>query len=193
MTRYSVGLAILVLLGCSTSRPGSGPYAPQREFARDPLEARRLTDRALDVIATDPDRAEQLLREALAADLYDGRAHNNLGVLYLNRGMLYEASGEFEWARKLMPGHPDPRLNLGLALERAGRHDEALASYGAALEVYANHLPSLRALASLQLRTGRSDDRTMAALREIALRGDAIWRAWARVEMASLRDQSPAS
>ena len=33
--------------------------------------------------------------------------HGNLGVLYLNRGELYEAASEFEWARRLLPGHPD--------------------------------------------------------------------------------------
>jgi hypothetical protein len=51
--------------------------------------------------------------EALSADLFFGLAHNNLGVLYLKEDKLYEAANEFEWARKLMPGHPDPRMNLG--------------------------------------------------------------------------------
>ena len=36
------------------------------------------------VIASDPAKAESLLREALGYDLYHGAAHNNLGVLLLN-------------------------------------------------------------------------------------------------------------
>ena len=35
-----------------------------------------------------------------------------------------------------MPGHPGPRMNLALTLERAGRIDEAMATYDTALEVY---------------------------------------------------------
>ena len=41
---------------------------------------------------------------------------------------LYDAAAEFEWARKLMPGHPDPRLNLAITLERAGREEGATAA-----------------------------------------------------------------
>lgn len=40
-------------------------------------------------------------------------------------GWLHKAASEFEWARKLMPGYPDPRLNLAMTLEEAGRIDEA--------------------------------------------------------------------
>lgn len=52
--------------------------------------------------------------------MFNGPAHNNLGVLFLERGQLCKAANEFEWTRKLLPGHPDPRVNLALTLERAG-------------------------------------------------------------------------
>jgi len=88
------------------------------------------------------DRAEDLLRQALVADLVYGPAHNNLGVVYLERGDLYAAANEFEWARKLMPGHPDPRTNLALTLERAGQEYRALARYDPALlAAVAPHAP----------------------------------------------------
>lgn len=83
-----------------------------------------------------------------------------------------------------MPGHPDPRLNLGIAMERAGRIDEALASYRAALEVYPGHLPSLQALTRTQLRNDRTDDSAQDSLREIALRAQSdSWRSWARTQL----------
>ena len=109
--------------------------------------------------------------------------------MYLNQGKLYEAANEFEWARKLMPGHPDPRMNLALTLERAGRIDEALATYGTALEVYPNHLPTIQALARLQLRHDRTDERTGDFLEEIAMRGETPqWRDWAREQMTHRRE-----
>jgi Tfp pilus assembly protein PilF len=172
--------------GCATTNP-PGPYSPMMEAGRDPAASQRLTREAAAVIATDPARAESLLRDALNADLYNGPAHNNLGALYLAQGKLYEAAGEFEWARKLMPGHPDPRLNLALTLEKAGRTDEALATYATALEVYPEHIPTMQALTRLQLRAGRADERTARFLDEISLRGETpAWRDWARFQRARL-------
>ncbi len=178
----------LLSIGCAGSRT-VGPYTAPREAMRNPLEAQRFTQQAADLMEGEPDRAEELLRQALTLDLYHGPAHNNLGVLHLMRGELYEAANEFEWARKLMPGHPDPRLNLALTLERAGRIDEALAACDSALEVYPGHIATTQALARLQLRHRRTDDRTRGLLEEIAMRGEtAAWREWARYRLALDRE-----
>lgn len=189
-TQAILGAALILVLallpiGCTGSRT-VGPYSAPREAMRNPLEAQRLTRQAADLMESDPDRAEELFREALTHDLYHGPAHNNLGVLHLTRGELYEAANEFEWARKLMPGHPDPRLNLALTLERAGRIDEALAACDAALEVYPGHIATTQALARLQLRHRRTDDRTRELLEEIVMRGETEqWRQWARGQLLS--------
>ena len=173
--------ALLLAFGCTL--PINSPYQTPQEGARNPLRAQELTQQAAELLDDDPEKAERRLREALRADLYHGPAHNNLGVLYLTQSKLYEAANEFEWARKLMPGHPDPRMNLALTLERAGRIDQALATYGTALEVYPNHLPTIQALARLQLRHSRTDDRTPGFLKEIALRSGPQWQQWARQQM----------
>ena len=178
-------LALALAGGCATT--SSSPYATQTAAQRNPLKAQDLTLQAADLMDSDPARAEQLLREALTHDLHHGPAHNNLGVTHLRQNRLYEAAHEFEWARKLMPGHPDPRMNLALALERAGRIDEALATYNTALEVYPNHLPAIQALARCQVRYGREDDRTGGLLSEIAFRSEAPeWRDWARRQTMQL-------
>lgn len=183
----SAGLAMALLAaGCTTSKT-AGPYAPMTEAARDPAASLRLNEEAAAILVTEPARAESLLRDALNADLYNGPAHNNLGTLYLAQGKLYEAAGEFEWARKLMPGHPDPRLNLALTLEKAGRTEEALTTYATALEVYPEHVPTMQAMTRLQLRAGRTDDRTSQMLEEVALRGETQqWRDWAKFQRARL-------
>ena len=184
---FFLAMTLFFLPACA-SHHGS-PYSPQAEAQRDPREADCLNAKAAEVINTDPVQAEKLLREALAADLYHGPAHNNLGVLYLKQGKLYEAAGEFQWARQLMPGHPDPRLNLALTLEQAGKTDEAIATYKTALEVYPNHLQSTQALARLQLKSGRPDHATRALLEEISMRGETEqWRQWARLAMAKMRE-----
>lgn len=176
---------------CGCISTGSGPYATQSYAARNPLEAQRLTMHAAPLMETDPEQAQQLLNEALTADIYHGPAHNNLGVIYLGQGKLYEAANEFEWARKLMPGHPDPRMNLALTLEKAGRFDEALKTYETALEVYPEHVPTIQAIASLRLRHDRPDDRTRGYLERIARDGQSqAWRSWAQFQLAKARDSS---
>ena len=194
--------------GCAPQKVSSSPYATQPEVERNATRAEQLTRRAVEAMdASTADNArengakaetllreaEALLREALAADLYHGPAHNNLGVVFLRQGKLYEAANEFEWARKLMPGNPDPRFNLALTLERAVRVDEALAMYATALEVQAEHLPSMQGLARLQIRQRKTDARTDGLLREIAFRGSsAEWRSWAQGELARRGDGSAA-
>src|SRR5215813_9772856 len=113
-----------IAAGCKSG--AVGPYFPPVAATRQVQEAERLNVLAADMIDSNPEEAERVLREALTKDLFCGPAHNNLGVLLLKQTKLYEAAHEFEWARKLMPGHPDPRVNLGLALERAGKLADAL-------------------------------------------------------------------
>lgn len=192
MTRFSrlcLAAVLLVTLGACRTLPSTSAYAPPGEAARNPLRAHQLTLEAADLVTSDAERAERLLREALGCDLFHGPTHNNLGVILLGRGQLYEAANEFEWARKLMPGHPDPRLNLALTLERAGRIDEALAACDSALEVYPGHIATTQALARLQLRHRRTDDRTRNLLEEIAVRGESErWREWAKLKLALDRE-----
>lgn len=85
-----------------------------------------------------------------------------------------------------MPGSPDPRMNLALTLERAGRTDEALTGYASALEVDPNHIQTIQALTRLRARSGTSDNQTDSHLREIATRGtSAEWQEWARARLAT--------
>lgn len=165
-------------------RSGS-PYRGQSEEHRDVARAEALHQQAVAAIESNPAKAESLFREALQADLYHGPAHNNLGALLLRRGELYAAAGEFEWAGKLLPGHPDPRMNLALTLELAGRTDDAIVTYLTALEVYPEHISTLQALTRLQVRVGNTDEHTEEYLVTISLRGTtAEWRRWARLQIA---------
>lgn len=186
--RTAVRTLLCIAAACSAaacSQRAVGPYTSLSENDRQTAQAERLNQQATDLMEKDPEKAEKLLREALTADLYHGPSHNNLGILYLKQGKLYEAANEFEWARKLLPGHPDPRMNLAFTLESAGRIDEAIQMYATALEVYPDHIQTVQALARLQVRARKTDGRTAGFLEEIALRGETEeWRVWARKQMA---------
>jgi Tfp pilus assembly protein PilF len=159
-------------------------------MGRNPTKADQLNIKACDLIDKDPVAAEKLLRQALEADLYHGPAHNNLGTLLLAQGQLYSAAAEFEWAKRLLPAHPDPRLNLALTLERAGRTDDAIAEYRTALEVYPEHIATTEALARLQVRSSHTDVETPRLLSDVAMRGETErWREWARMQLASFRQE----
>lgn len=186
-----LSVVALCAQGCATAARRDA-YSPISESARDTRRAMELNAQALPYMdkgdLTSLARAEELLRQALSADLYFGPAHNNLGVIYLQEGKYYEAAGEFEWARRLLPGHPDPRVNLALTLESAGRNDEAIATYRTALEVYPDYVAAMQGLARLQIKNGKPDDKTAGLLREVAMRGETPqWRDWAREELTRTR------
>ena len=182
LSTASVGV-LCVALGIAMSACSAtptGPYNPPSEAARDTTKAERLNRDAADVLVNDPASAERLLRDALTADIFFGPAHNNLGVVFLSEHKLYEAASEFEWAKKLLPDSPDPRVNLALCLEQAGRVDDAIEAYETAMQVRPSYLPAVQGIACLMLRSGKSDERVGAWLEDIAMRcDDATWREWA--------------
>jgi len=172
-----------VLLGCGPA--ARGPYAAQGAEIRDPAQAEKLYREAVASLAGKPSAAdqaaaEQTLRAALSFDLYHGPAHNNLGVLLLRQEKLYDAAEEFEWARKLLPGNPEPRVNLAIALERGGKHGDAIEAAKAALEVAPGNLAAMQAIAYVQVREGITDGALPGYLHAIAQRGDPAWSGWAR-------------
>jgi len=180
-----LGAGLTLALG-ATPRHAHGAGVPDGASG-DPM-VRGLTLEALNVLESDPVKAEELLQSALKADPFDGPAHNNLGVLFLRQSKLYEAASEFEQARKLMPGSPDPRLNLGLTFEKAGLYERAFNAYDAALEASPTHIRTIQAVASLTLRTGRANARLTGMLEDVALRGEtSIWRNWAKEQLSRLK------
>jgi len=182
--RLRHALVVLALLAGCRSQGTVSPYQVPTEAERATSVAEKLNREAADLIDSDPAKAESLLREALTKDLFFGPAHNNLGVVFLHQQKLYEAAHEFEWARKLLPGNPDPRVNLALTLERAGRLEEAFKTYETALEVAPEDLSAIEALASLAVRTSRDEPRLHGWLEQIALGStDPSWASWSRAHL----------
>ena len=189
MHRWLVCAFVVSFCLLGTGCGARGPYAERGAQERDIHQAEVRYQEAMR--ETEPEAMERLLREALGLDLYHGPAHNNLGVLLMQRGNLYDAAEEFEWARKLMPGHPEPRVNLALALERGGQSNEAIRAAQAALEARPGHLNAVQALAWIQIRSGQTDEQTTAHLDAIVMRAtNATWRAWAERWRLVLRQRA---
>lgn len=182
-------ISALLAGGCGSDSV-RGPYSTDGSATRDVTKAEDHYQAALAALAVTPPEdqsAEALLRSALGYDLYHGAAHNNLGVLLLKQDRLYDAAEEFEWARKLLPGHPEPRVNLAIALERGGKHGEALDAARTALEVRPGNLAAIKTIAVIQIREALTDDTTRAHLDAIVTRSnDPVWRAWAERERLKL-------
>lgn len=175
----AMAACVAILAACQTGPDGVSPGEAETE--RDATRSVALTREALSVAASDPAEAEMLLQSAIRADPFNGAALNNLGVILLDRGALYEAAQSFEAAGRALPGQPDPRLNLGLVFEQAGKVDEALDAYRTALEVSPEHLPTIQALTRAELRWDRTTEDTTKRLRRLMIQGDTeAWRSWAR-------------
>ena len=185
MSWWMVHLAFCVVLcgsGCHLTDQPMGEYETiQANPHRDTATAMRKNERALKHLESgDHGKAEELLQEALVADVTFAPAHNNLGhLLYLQR-KYYLAAWEFEYAAKLMPTSGEPLNNLGLIYERVGRYDEATARYEAAMALNPDNQEFASNLARLQVRREQVTPEIAQALHEVVYKDDRPeWKDWA--------------
>lgn len=131
------------------------------------------------------DQAEKELRAALAADLFFGPSHNNLGTVYYRQAKYYLAAWEFQYATKLMPNHISPRNNLGLVFEAVGKLGDAAKTYEDALQIEPKNADVIANLARVYIRDSRKDKRTRELLDQIVASDDRPqWVTWAREQLA---------
>ncbi len=193
----TAGLAAALACGCQRRDVRPGEYKTLAEDpGRDTSKARQENARAIEHIAKgDLDAAEKTLKEALAADLFYGPAHNNLGTVYHRQEKFYLAAWEFQYAAKLMPHSAEPRANLGMVYEAVGRREEAEKWYDTALGIEPDNPVHVGNLARLRVRAGRSDAKTYRLLEDLALKDTrSDWARWARDHLALMPkpDAAPA-
>jgi len=191
MIAITVVLAIAPLLaGCQWHR-STGPTAASYETLpkdphRDTEAARQHYAKGVQLLKDGQlDQAEKAFQAALAADLFFGPAHNNLGTVYLRQQKYYLAAWEFQYAEKLMPHQAEPRNNLGLVYEAVGKLDDAAKSYEQALDLEPDNSRIAGNLARVYVRSNRRDDKTRKLLESIVLKDSRPdWIAWARERLA---------
>ncbi len=129
--------------------------------------------------------AEGALKEALAADLFFGPAHNNLGTAYFHQKKYYLAAWEFQYAVKTMPHSAEPRNNLGMVLEAVFKFTDAEKWYDEALTLQPENPEVVANLARLYVRSGRKDEKTRQLLAQVVMKDHRPeWVAWARDKLA---------
>lgn len=187
---FVLAFGTALALGCQGPHRGPFEYQTLPENPnRDTETARRENGRAVAFIQKgDLDKAEKALKAALAADVFFGPAHNNLGVVHQKREQYYLAAWEFQYAVKLMPYSPEPRSNLGLVYETVGRLEDAEGWYDKALGLQPDNPQLIGNLARLRVRAGEMDEKTRRLLADLALKDTRpAWAAWAREHLALLR------
>jgi Tfp pilus assembly protein PilF len=128
--------------------------------------------------------AEDILNNAIAADVMYGPARNNRGLVYLKQGKLYPAAWEFENAIKLMPHQPEVRNNLGLVLEEGGKLNEATDSFARAHELEPDNPEYIANLAHIRVERRLLDDDTRKLLKELVFKETRPDRLrWAREQL----------
>lgn len=95
----------------------------------------------------DLDAAEREFEKALSLDPQFPRLRTQMGYIQLLRGDFRSAVRHYNEAIVQNPFDAEAHLNLGMALERLGMHDEAIDEYRRFLAVPGNELPESRSYA----------------------------------------------
>ncbi len=187
------------LTGCQSvlsTKQQSNYQTVQADPNRNTAEAKRIHEKALKILsrcpgnyccecvakaACNPCKAEQLLQDALIADVRFGPAHNTLGTVYLAQRKLYLAAWEFEYAAGLMTERGEPHNNLGLVYEEANRLGQAIEHYQEALARDPKNPEYLGNLARTSLRNGTPLEEVRYLLRDLMLYDTRpSWITWAK-------------
>jgi Tfp pilus assembly protein PilF len=185
--KRSIALLVLsaLVVGCASSKkPDNQPN--YQTVGKDP---RRDTDtakaeNARGLAALDKGNlteAEAALKRALAADIMFGPAHNNLGKVYYKQNKLYLAAWEFEYAAKLMPHQAEPKNNMGLVFEAAGKWNEAIDNYSQALMIEPDNAEVIGNAARAHIRRGDSGPEVRELLTKLVMLDTRPqWVTWAK-------------
>jgi len=85
-------------------------------------------------------------------------AHNNLGLILLDKGLVDEGMDHFQIAIAIRPQYPAAYNNLGTALTDKGEINEAIADFQKALQLNPDYAEAFNNLGAALLRKGQTDE-----------------------------------
>jgi Tfp pilus assembly protein PilF len=131
--------------------------------------------------------AESDYRALLARNELDPQVHNNLGLLYRDKGQLGDSIREFQRALVIHPEYGTARNNLGVVLMGAARLDEAAAEFRRVLAEDPRNADAAVNLALVDKAGGRPELAKESLLRALTIDPD---NAPAHFNLAALYEQS---
>jgi tetratricopeptide (TPR) repeat protein len=137
--------------------------------------------------AGDFDTALLKYRAVLERNERNAQARNNLGLLYLEKGLVEDAVRELRRALTIDPSYSRARTNLGVALMRQHQLDAAASEFGVVLAQDPRDVDALVNLALVE-RAGEDDERAKDLL--IRALSVAPRNAWAHYNLAVVFDHS---
>jgi Tfp pilus assembly protein PilF len=166
------------------------PAAPRAESSTPPpvvasAELFRLAiyyHRAGDLVT-----AETNYRALLQRNELDPQVHNNLGLLYRDRGLVEESIREFQRALIINPQYGTARNNLGVILMSAARLDDAAVEFRRVLAQDPRSADAAVNLALVDKAGGRPERAKESLLRALTIEPD---NAPAHFNLAALYEQS---
>lgn len=132
------------------------------------------------VFAYDDNKEEQYLLETIERNKFFTDAHNNLGVIYLNRGDLDNALKYFKNAVEIDPEYKVGYMNQGVVYERKGQYNDAIRMYKAVLEKYPRYSLGLRNL-GIGYRQLKQYDNALDAFNKVLKVDDKDYQAWSEI------------
>lgn len=94
-------------------------------------------------IEHDIDKAGEEYQKAIECDTTEQMAHNNLGVVWLNKKRFPEAEKEFRAELTFHPGTAVALFNLGIAVRQQGRYEEAVRAFEETLRHNPDHVDAM--------------------------------------------------
>ncbi|MFZ5481215.1 MAG: tetratricopeptide repeat protein [Myxococcota bacterium] len=170
-----LALAALLLVSCV------GPKRAERAASRVDLGAAYYRE-------GNPEAAITTLREAVKMDPRNWRARNTLAVAYIAKQEPELAEEAFEGALRLNPDEAEILVNYGAFQLKAGRVDEAIATFEKALKDLDYRNPPLiqSNLALAMLQANRLDE-ALAYAREAVRRQPLLCEGWFHVGLVQER------
>jgi tetratricopeptide (TPR) repeat protein len=98
--------------------------------------------------------SEALWRHTLACTTDNDMAHNNLGIVFYQKGQLDDAITQYQTAAEITPDYESAHFNLAKALFQKGRVQESIAQFQASLQINPDDMQVMDGLAWL-LATSR--------------------------------------
>jgi Tfp pilus assembly protein PilF len=188
-------LPIVLVTSLGGCRSSSSEHAKNYQTVatdpgRDTKTAKEKSRQAAEMIKQDElSEAEKCLKEALAADVMYGPAHNNLGLVYFKQNQLYLAAWEFQYAIKLLPKKPEPYNNLGLVYEAGGKFPEAIQSYSQAVAIQPDNPQFLGNEVRARIRNGEKGKEVRKLLSDLLMHETRPqWIQWAKQEMVLIKE-----